>query len=68
MKKVTMMIFLVIAAMCMTGCSDNNKDDDPGLIVDWYPVMLWMELVDENGNDLLDPSNEVKWYDGATIT
>ena len=45
MKKVTMMIFLVIAAMCMTGCSDNNKDDDPGLIVDWYPVMLWMELI-----------------------
>ena len=68
MRKVTLMFFLAIAAMCMTGCSDNNKDDDPGLIVDWYPVMLWMELVDENGNDLLDPSNEVKWYDGATIT
>ena len=67
MRKVTLMFFLAIAAMCMTGCSDNNNDDDC-IIVDWTPVMLWVELVDENGNDLLDPSNETKWYDGATIT
>ena len=67
MRKVTLMFFLAIAAMCMTGCSDSNNNDDY-IIVDWTPVMLWVELVDENGSDLLDPSNETKWYDGATIT
>ena len=68
MRKVTLMFFLAIAAMCMTGCSDSNNNDDSDLIVDWYPVMLWVELVDENGNDLLDPSKETKWYHGATTT
>ena len=42
----------------MTGCSGTDKtDDDYYYIVDWSPVMLWIELVDKNGNDLLDPSN-----------
>ena len=68
MRKVTFMFFLAIAAMCMTGCSDSNNDDDDDMIVDWGPVVLWMELVDKNGNDLLNPSNEVKQYEGATIT
>ena len=53
----------------MTGCSGTDKtDDDYDYIVDWSPVMLWIELIDKNGNDLLDPSNEVKWFEGATIT
>ena len=53
----------------MTGCSGTDKtDDDYDYIVDWSSVMLWIELIDKNGNDLLDPSNEVKWFEGATIT
>lgn len=37
-------------------------------IVDWTPVVLYVQVQDEAGNDLLDPDNGNEWLAGTTIT
>ncbi len=37
-------------------------------IIDWKPVVLYVQVQDEAGNDLLDPDNGGEWLAGTTIT
>lgn len=48
----TLLLFLG-AMLANTSCS---SDDDDDIIWDFYPITLNVEVVDESGNNLLDPS------------
>lgn len=38
------------------------------MMVDWVPVVLYVQVQDEAGNDLLNPDNGNEWLAGTTIT
>ena len=48
--------------MTAAACSDNNDDmPDDDMIWDISPVVASIQLVDEDGNNLLDPEVEGNW-------
>ena len=54
MRKILFTLLLFLGAMLVnTSCS---SDDDDDIIWDFYPITLNVEVVDESGNNLLDPS------------
>lgn len=54
MRKILFTLLLFLGAMLVnTSCS---SDDDDDIIWDYYPITLNVEVVDESGNNLLDPS------------
>ncbi|MDE6480141.1 MAG: hypothetical protein K2L45_07695 [Muribaculaceae bacterium] len=57
--------FLTAVTMLMTvaACSDNNDDmpDDDFVIWDIYPAGIRLNLVDEEGNNMLDPAVNGNW-------
>lgn len=59
MKKllIARIALLSFASMSLTSC-----------IVDWYPVVLSVQVCDKEGNDLLDPTSDKYIADGLTIT
>lgn len=72
MRKILFTLLLFLGAMLVnTSCS---SDDDDDIIWDFYPITLNVEVVDESGNNLLDPScaeNILSWpitltHDGET--
>lgn len=44
---------LLLFALILTGCSKNNDD----VIWDIYPVVLFIQVSDASGGDLLDAEN-----------
>ena len=64
MRKLIIIAFASAAMLAMTGCDEINSD----LIIDWYPVNVYLKVTDGNGTDLLDPENPDNMIDGATIT
>ena len=38
------------------------------LMMDWSPIDLWIEVQNEEGQDLLNPENDLSWLEGTTIT
>ena len=52
--------------LCLTGCEKLPLLG--GMIIDWYPVVFDIQVVDANGKDLLDPSNDNSWLLGTTIS
>ncbi len=64
MRKLIIIAFASAAMLAMTGCDEINS----GLIIDWYPVNVYLKVTDGNGTDLLDPENPDNMIDGATIT
>ena len=54
----------------MVSCSEGLSDERPWdrLIVDWSPVVLYFEIDDAAGNDLLDPELANKLVEETTIT
>ena len=58
--------FLTAVTMLMTvaACSDNNNDmPDDGMIWDIYPAGIILNLVDEEGNNMLDPTVNGNWVE-----
>lgn len=56
MRKTLYTLFLFLGAMLVnTSCSSD--DDDDLWVWDFYPITLNVEVVDESGNNLLDPAN-----------
>lgn len=54
MRKTLYTLLLFLGAMLInTSCSSDDDD----IIWDFYPISLNVEVVDEDGNDLLDPAN-----------
>lgn len=54
MRKILFTLLLFLGAMLVnTSCS---SDDDDDIIWDFYPITLNVEVVDESGNNLIDPS------------
>ena len=54
MRKILFTLLLFLGAMLVNiSCS---SDDDDDIIWDYYPITLNVEVVDESGNNLLDPS------------
>ena len=51
-------LILVLAAISFCGCHK---------IIDWVPVTFQIRVQDEQGKDLLDPSNDNSWLIGTTI-
>lgn len=37
-------------------------------MIDWEPVVLYVQVQDSDGNDLLDPENDNSWLEGTTVT
>ena len=52
---------LVLFLLTMLLASGCNK------IIDWYPVNLKIEVQNAEGQDLLNPENDLSWLDGTTI-
>lgn len=50
-------VFAVLSAIMLTGCEED------GYIVDWYPVNVYIEAVDANGNSIISPE-----MPGMTLT
>lgn len=69
MKKIFGLLILVAYVLCMTSCSEEGD-----VIWDVAPAGIEIQLVDEDGNDLLNPEVEGNWvgaamqisYDGET--
>ncbi len=69
------MSLLVLGLGAMTSCKDDDGPEE-GVIWDIYPTDIYVELVDEAGNNLLDPNVEGNWvgedlyitYKGETYT
>lgn len=51
-------LILTMAALSLCGCLK---------IIDWVPVTFQVRVQDEQGKDLLDPSNDNSWLIGTTI-
>ncbi len=54
MRKILFTLLLFLGAMLVN--SSCSSDDDDDIIWDYYPITLNVEVVDESGNNLLDPS------------
>ena len=60
--------------LCLTGCEKilsaggGEEQIDDILIIDWAAIHFNIQVVDANGKDLLDPSNDNSWLLGTTIS
>lgn len=55
----------------LTGCEKTGISDiigGSGMIVDWSPVNVIIQVTDGHGADLLDPENPNNMIDGTSIT
>ena len=60
------LLFTLVFILCLTGC---EKIPLGGVFIsDWNPVNFDIQVVDSNGKDLLDPSNDNSWLIGTTIS
>ena len=59
------LMFTLVFIFCLTGCEKIPLGGD--IIRDWNPVNFDIQVVDSNGKDLLDPSNDNSWLIGTTI-
>lgn len=57
MKKIILTLLAVVAMAGFSGCSSDNKKDEP-FIPDYLPIRLIVEVVNEDGQDLLDQNVE----------
>ncbi len=53
------LFFAAIIALSLCGC---------GKIIDWVPVSFYVQVVDAEGKDLLDPANDNSWLIGTEIS
>ncbi|MDE6556421.1 MAG: hypothetical protein K2K55_05600 [Duncaniella sp.] len=60
MKKFLYILTAFTLLLTVSACSDNDEPD-PGLIWDIRPAGVTVYLVDEEGNNLLDPAVEGNW-------
>lgn len=71
MKRLLMALTFVL---CLTGCEKilsaggGEEQIDDILIIDWAAIHFNIQVVDANGKDLLDPSNDNSWLLGTTIS
>lgn len=56
MRKTLYTLLLFLGAMLVNTSCSSDEDDDIW-IWDFYPISLNVEVVDEDGNNLLDPAN-----------
>ena len=64
--------FTLLWTIALTGCSDNDKKDEP--IWDFAPVSIGFKITDTDGNNLLHPDTDGNWvnsdftivYDGMS--
>ena len=59
MKPLKQISVPLLLLLCMVGVNVScSNDDDDDLIWDIYPLELIIEVVDKDGNNLMDPNNE----------
>lgn len=56
LKKFPVIASLLFASL-VSGCS-SKEDEEPEIIWDIYPVIVYANVVDDRGKDLLDPETE----------
>ena len=62
MKRILYFLLAAMMLATMGACSDNNDDmPDDDVIWDIYPAGVSIQLVDVEGNNLLDPEVEGNW-------
>lgn len=54
--------FLLILVLCLSACDPNR-----GKIMDYSPMDITFSVVDDAGNDLLDPESELNILDRITV-
>jgi hypothetical protein len=57
-------LFALAVILCIAGCDKLPVSD---LIIDWYPVNFYIQVVDADGKDMLEPSNGNTWLLGTTF-
>lgn len=55
---------LLVFALSLSGCEDILNSD---MIIDWYPIVFNIKVVDAGGRDMLDPSSDNSWVIGTTM-
>ena len=53
-------LILFLFTLLLTSCNND-------MIIDWYPVTLRIQVQNEEGQDLLNPENDLSWLEGTTI-
>lgn len=53
------LFFIAVMALSLCGC---------GKIIDWWPINFYIQVVDAEGKDLLDPENDNSWIVGTQIS
>lgn len=65
MKKFIYFLTIIITSFGITSCSEVNDDPDDGpedgMIWDIMPIAVKIVLMDEEGNNMLDPAVEGNW-------
>lgn len=73
MRKFFEIVLACLAVLSFAACEKNSADkpeeeDETDYIVDWGPVEVIVEVVDDKGNDLLNPNNPDNMIEGSTIS
>lgn len=61
MKKYIYFLILLITSFGVVSCDDGSDGPEDGMIWDIYPTGVHIILVDNDGNNLLDPAVEGNW-------
>lgn len=68
--------FLVLFALvlCIAGCEKGDEFGDAipvsgedFVVRDWAPIEFYVKVLDSDGKDLLDPSNDNSWVIGTVL-
>lgn len=58
-----LVIMMIVSGLAFVSCSDDESDDEPDVIWDIAPFDIDIMVMDESGENLLNPMVEGNWMD-----